>query len=849
MRFIRSKGHSYTHASEISEISEVRPLKRSLVVTRRQTVGNKEPIQENLSHYAKTDPDLLIRQYISAIDKVISKPTEIGRFTETKTEIQAVTEDWYSHREALGASCWTLLEKRLRDTGLENTVLASLRPTWRWKLHPYAVEETANEDIVRIRRNFKAAEKRAGKEKKHFKPIYKKGRWYDVFWALDASGNPDFPTIAEKISRHLFEQEITLGPKPARVGPVEQKPRQGRDKKVSGIGLIEKRASSIESSVYPSASDVGKLAADWSSADEEKYSKGDIAPKIFGIAKAKEEKRGRLTTSDVGKLLYQNYADVELNKHHNVAENEEFKGLLALHQAVKEFYKSKIRTSKRGRDDAQGKLSEVLPRNNKKLFELLVQQDENGHINNLIRQGRNVFYQTMAAAAHTTTGTPLLPNIDFATHFRTSNGQAEIKRSEAFVRVWRSVISQAGRTAKAWADPDGAKGDVFEEQPIQDLTGNLFNQTNYRAKLDVLFGDKAECFKSNRSIDESNVLQAALRIGQRLRRVAHFYDRKSFVKEIEGSIKQDETTDSTKVSIQKLVNTDWADLDKRLIDDLEGVRLHDFSDSKQIEQLIDELKSPDVGDIALPRFNRLLDGLDGIRAKIIDKKDFRLSLPKRVNTRTEPSTLCKFACMKRLYERPFRPWLESIHACELQKMINQVRTEGALRAQDTLSSNPFKNLIRSKAENLPDLGDRKLVGYFDDLAREVAIENRHQNAYEPNPEAAREQSEWIEDFKCNLLAIAFVRYLNEKRFSWLLQLPHEPRNGSKPGTYPDQKSATVVTFAAWEANLYFFLHLVPIDDVARLIHQLRKTAVLDRKATEDTDSSVKRLQDLLSLYK
>ena len=678
--------------------------------------------------------------------------------------------------------------------------------------------------------------------------------------ARDSTGNPNFREIAKKIDHHLFEQELTLGPNTDERDCIPQKPRQGPERNPSGKGLIEKRAQSIESSVYPSSevAVVGQSGQDWSPADEAKYSKDGIAENIFAFAKKKDGERGRLTTSDVGRMLFDHYERVGL-KRHNVAEDPEVRGLLALHEAVRAFYKTKIRTNKRGRDGAPGKLTEVLPRTSDQLFKLLAHQDENRRVTSLIRKGRNIFYRTMAAAENDTGRPQGLPNVDFEHHFRTSEGQAAIKRSEAFVRVWRNVLSQAGRTAKAWSDPEGPEGDVFDDQVIQDLTGNNFNRQIYDAKLDVIFGAKSSFFRSDDLDAEKNILKAALRIGLRLRRVVHFYDRKAFVRLLEDSImtiveghgkpENVQITSSTQASICRLLDTDRADRNERLIKDLKGVLLHEYAESDQIEELVTNLKSAEISDIPLPRFNRLLNCHDGTRG-LRQPTDDRRFLPERANSRklNKPDALCKFACMKLLYEKLFGNWLTARSSDELKGMIEMVLTEGAVRARVPQGRSPFKLLIRSKAENLPDLGARSLAQFFDDLAREVAVENRHQNAYEPNPEAAREQSEWIEDFKCDLIAIAFGRFLRREGFGWLMELPSEALPVDRQGGYPKTATGTETPYEPWEANLYFFLHLVPIDDVSRLIHQLRKTAVLDRKASEDADNSVKRLQDLLSLY-
>ena len=71
----------------------------------------------------------------------------------------------------------------------------------------------------------------------------------------------------------------------------------------------------------------------------------------------------------------------------------------------------------------------------------------------------------------------------------TSDGQAVIKRNEAFVRVWRHVLALASRTLTDWSDPEGRiGGDIL-------LSGNKvmenFDNGSYARKVALLFGNRA----------------------------------------------------------------------------------------------------------------------------------------------------------------------------------------------------------------------------------------------------------------------------------------------------------------------------------------------------------------------
>jgi hypothetical protein len=57
--------------------------------------------------------------------------------------------------------------------------------------------------------------------------------------------------------------------------------------------------------------------------------------------------------------------------------------------------------------------------------------------------------------------------------------------------------------------------------------------------------------------------------------------------------------------------------------------------------------------------------------------------------------------------------------------------------------------------------------FFEQLSAATATEFRVQRHYEPNAEAARQQAAFIENLKCDVIAIAFAKYLFSQ-FPWLL---------------------------------------------------------------------------------
>lgn len=856
MRFIRSKGHSQTSFLRNGI------LRRNLKVTRRNDQKSGTEIVTDLPAYASSDPQLLIRQFIAVIDKVIRKPKAI----------KGMSENWYLARERLGAACWKILV----DSHFSDADVAELEAVWRWKLHPYAVRENAEGDLEEIRKEVITKKAEAKKKNEEYHPPRYKGRWFDVFWSdEDAIFGADFEDIAEAISDHLLDEERTI-----------QGSSRKRKKADEITGLIAARADSIQKSVIQKQGAFTDAPGNplWTKEDVGRYSQPDIAQIIRDQAAAKEGEKfpQRLTTADVGKALFEHHEAIGLADQVTSIDTATNKKLLALHDAVKAFYKSKIRNSKRGQKGQLGnKLSASLPSTFSNLLAMLENQRDNRQVNDLVRQGKNIFYArtTIRKKAHQAGYAEELE----AAHqyFWTSEGQAQIKRSEAFTRVWRNVISQAARTAKSWADPEGIlvvplekssgidgslNDDVLSNALIRAATGKQFNHQNYDEKLDVLFGTRAVIFRPPSIEERINLLKATLTIAAKIRTGGvHFSSREQFVATLEKSIKfhtegtadrgiEDFITAASQKRIEDLVAVDQKDRLERLIKDLTGLGLPKFADPSTASKFIALIVERRESDLAIPRFNRLLDRHDGTRAVAKALTDDRVNLPERANSREmkDPASLCKFGCMKLVYERLFSSWLTELPTKEINFAMDLVLREGAERARiPQPNRNPYRDLIRAKAYNLAPVDERGLIGMFDDLAHEIATELRQQNAYEPNPETAREQSGWIEDFKCDLLAFLFARFLRENGFGWLLDLrTHAQPNGSV-FELSHAVSGKTETYEAWEANLYLFLHLVPVDDVARLIHQLKKTAVLEEKSgglARDPDGSVERLQRILSLY-
>ena len=371
---------------------------------------------------------------------------EVGEFAETRPEL--VVAQWISVidkiarkpgqggkptpeqrnlRDGLGKAAFELLCKEGPLCGRKE----DLERLWWPKIHPYPDGEEGS-----------------GREK---------GRWYEQF--TDSEGPVDPEAVVRRIREHLYVREARGG-------------RRGR---------IAARADSIAKSVPPLPEEFPG-AEPWSGQDRKNYaSAGDVAAQIHRKAR---ESKGRFSVRDAAPFLFEHYG--RLFRDGNalpVAEaRRRFPELFALHAAVRDAYGRILKDHK--------KRELPLPANMDALFELVDAVSRNRDLNGIVRLGKILHYEATPPLDADEPGNIVdnwPPDVSHS-RYRTSAGQSEIKRNEAFVRVWRHTIALAAQTLKAWADPNGS-GDV-----LQGKTAG-FDVAAYEAKLPLLFGNRADLFR------------------------------------------------------------------------------------------------------------------------------------------------------------------------------------------------------------------------------------------------------------------------------------------------------------------------------------------------------------------
>ncbi len=431
----------------------------------------------------------------------------------------------------------------------------------------------------------------------------------------------------------------------------------------------------------------------------------------------------------------------------------------------------------------------------------------------------------------------------------TSAWQAKIKRNEAFVRVWRHTIVLAAQTAKDWADPNGEiQGDILFN--IEEVTGSNFDNDAYQRKLPLLFGNQDDLFTGNDEGFQKSVLRLALEGLAALRNSSfHFTGRDGFV----AALKHDPSNaNSAAVAAARgLVESDFKGQWTQLIEALRAAHVEYYYDQGRLKAIADAVTDTEPSQSPMPRFRRVLDRAENAWKR----KPYILRLPppgKRDALEQHPGLLCRYVVTKTLYERAFPAWLESRSAKTLNCWIERATSRTTQEAR-AINKNELAVARAAKLIHLREEED--ITHFFDSLSAATATEMRVQRGYDSDADKAREQAKYIDDLRCDVVGQAFKTFLKDRSLEWVLDdltddLPKNKRSDLAAVSQPESASFRQPA-KDWHVVLYFLLHLVPVDAVGRLQHQLRKWTILVRKGTipeGEPSADVEAVQRLFGLY-
>jgi hypothetical protein len=789
---------------------------------------------EQLSH----ETDFLVAQWISVIDKIIKKPNPKSTDADSKpSRLQ------YQARQYIGCAA-----------------LKHLPPvdatTWQWKLHPYATNNLPpHPDKLNIQ----------GRLFKSFVGNDIKPEQIDAVRA---------ELIAEKIHAHLTSNALNA---------------QGTTHK--GHGRIQHQLKSIADNVHsPDQLD------DWSDDDRswnEYFARGDV---VAAIAKALVEKHSKVSQTFAQKKwglpLQSNFPATQpqirqpkLNDRAIVAKHlfEHFgrvfgtatkvkdllvpahthHGLWLVHQRLKATYKALFDNAS---IEGLKNLHKRLPQNKGAMRTLIGQRKKNHDVSHLVRLGKVIHYQSAAEGKTVRAAWPDLRQKIENSPYWLSDGQAEIKRSDALVRVFKHAISHAGRTfndLSQWND-----GDIFLN--AKRATANLSADT-ISERLAMLFGRiQKDLFPSSwgtdgkLSDDLKTLLEQSIEAWAQLRHSSfHFKGRDGFLHSLREPLEDPADSNPTFPDLDSLATKLWASdvqtRQERIKQTLIAVLCEQHLSQKQLEEIFAAVSGKGTlrqsSELALPRLNRVLTRAQNT-ARTVTAGDQPISLPqpaKREALERSPALRCQYVLIKLLYEQSFTPWLlkKSFHEInkwithaieQSQKSARELNGKG-LQPEETIqarASGLWHSVNRELAAQVLH-GQNPMAYFFEQLSAATATEFRVQRHYEPNAEAARQRAAFIENLKCDVIAIAFAKYLFSQ-FPWLLSALPGTAKSAVQDLPPSTSIASLATTAGgevqvWQQRLYYLMHFAPVDVASQLLHQLRKWHILTGQGNEMADDA------------
>ncbi|KAA6404514.1 type VI-A CRISPR-associated RNA-guided ribonuclease Cas13a [Candidatus Tokpelaia sp.] len=882
--------------------------KREIAIS-KATLNNKAASngQENVQTIAAllSQGEPILRQWLSIIDKIIAKPAadravnnniadarkreRLERENKEKQKIRDV-------RAVLGQAVWEYLGvEQLFPQDITEAEKQKLKDYWDNKISAAAAKQGRREDFPKGRL---------------YKLFVGSRQWQDI-------GPNEAETIVVEIYRHLYQRAYKIVP-PHKAGADRarygHKQHSNQDKRLKSEGLIADRAKAIAANVLQprrvlANTDFFKQDIDRYRDKLRSHTGGDnLAARIRQAILAEQEKADKEPAYNIAVGELRAVWPVIFGEAKKYAEAQEAdKALLAVHNAVKESYKQRLKGKPLFVDkqkplvqgeNAKDKLKELvcerlerlLPDNDDKLFALLRNRRKNRDINHLIRLGKIIHYTAADKARADEAG-----KADFAgdkpafiaqywpkaeevenSRYWGSAGQTEIKQNEAFVRVWRRALAFAARTVKDWVDPNNnIAGDILFAKN-EALSADRFNAVKAEQKYNLLFADDGDKSDKKPSLAQRDWCCFALKSLTDLRNAAfHFKGMGSFVealqqegklREIKGNEREEEKAKKeAENNIIKAVCPVLAEryrqhrqkYQERLKDRLENIQLAYYLGGADIRFLWQKIAAGNSRLLPLPRLRRVLERAEKAWKGVKQGKDSsgkllpEIALPDYVPAQNREGEAgeaanCQWAVLKLLYDGAFKAWLDALPYKEVQKYIDKAigRATGAARhlngknAKGEPKSAEELLLTVSRNDGLYRLqpGDT-IETFFYQLTAATATEMRVQNGHESNGAKAREQAGYIEDLKCDVVALALADYLQvedegqKKSLAFVLEIPQRKKT-ENPSIDVHKQLDNVPEKAApqlWQAALYFLLHLMPVEEVSSLRQQIRKYQIIVQK--------------------
>jgi hypothetical protein len=487
VKLIRSLGNSYTEATT-NDAQGGNKLKRGL----RTFEGDDVKPDQLVAHFEKHFL-LKMRQTISAMDKIIKK----------KKKLRQICLQVYVDRTLLGAQLW----RRLQEVGKGElgdewaSKEAAYRSIWNSKVHPYAKFECtfSSPETDDNGTRLKKWDTKSVLKRDEFN-----GRWHNKLWKSSPA------ETATAVFDHLYMKELRLG---------KELPR--RKEPEVDYGLIQARARSIVTSTNDPR--IGKALKrskiDPDNSEVIKYFSPDIAGQLAGWVRqelrVENPPRQLLLSSDFGKRLSAHFALMNPDDGEPTPSDEDMHARWVLHDAVRGYYRDlsksvRFRRAVNERDHAH--IAKILPQDTDQLLKILEAKRVNAQTSEIIRLGKLIVHAADMPPQTAELNGEFQKRMDY---FATSEGQSEIKRNEAFTRLWRNAVGLSSRTIRALVDPnqhpdcdlDELLGDPLGTLDVSREVATRFETApahlaHFKKQMKLIFGDKKESFTLSEDTEE-----------------------------------------------------------------------------------------------------------------------------------------------------------------------------------------------------------------------------------------------------------------------------------------------------------------------------------------------------------
>jgi hypothetical protein len=875
MKILRSKGQSFT-VFEPDHNAIARGLRRygNDVLTPDNYRNSLDVDPSRLKDYVGEDYGLIIRQTISALDKVIWKPRTLKGFSL----------DGYVDRTHLAAALWEKLESQyaasIRNSENGEAAFKQFRRMWLSKVHTYA-KHPFDEKNPRTDKNADVI-KRYGDDKITRQDSC--GRWHHALWRQSPSGVPDYKATADAIWSHLFERELKISGK-------DRGSRSG-DGKPAPVGLISSRGSSMSRSANDPRTALDPAARRKSATIQENaeivdaYFYKDVAKEIYDVVEGIFREDTALYASRFGAILYEHFG-VILNDKTLIDKNRN--DLWSLHNQVRKFYQmlgksNRFRYALKDKDDK--KLRQLVPADKESLLRVLGAKVRNAEFSSLIRLGKLLAHASDLTRDVTDEQSEFDRRLQFLV---TSAGQSEIKRNEVFTRVWRASVALSLQTLRKWAPVSERKSarqtiDVdISSAKTAELAVRDYDKSKYESHLAIIFGDKAIAHPKNKtrkaifvSADEERnkeVLWALLRLAGEIRnRTNHFNTKQRLLELVDGGIlkvdgkpphfaqrKGHLVHEGVLQTFEHLLRFDIAFQHQVILDDLSRLQIHSYVSGERLSNLYAEMRpGADVVDLVVPKFMSMLRQGANLAAAEPEAPDWvkrfgSLDLT-NLSKSTEGVNHFKIGVLRALYSTGFIGWLDQNRdeSAFVRTAVQSVIDYKKRRVADhNEQEGRYYALAQSAAEETQISGVSSLRELFGILLSQTMAEEGVHRGYRTNPDQQSDRTAWVEAFKLELFGHLFDQYLQKDTLSWLWEI-HTSLDlddlSETAGIVTLDGREWPDTIKSWHSQFYAWLYLVPVDHVALLRHQFSKTNILEKKGDGKVSQVLMEIDRLMGLY-